>query len=164
MQHIHIPEEGFGALWAALNLTVGMVALIAYKIERRIGEIRSVLLIAILVPGGFLVMGNMHSFYALPFLFLFYIIRGFATPVLKDYINKMSSSEIRATVLSVRNFIIRLYFAMIAPFLGWYSDRYSLSQALLVAGIIFGTLSAITFLLFLKSLKKPLERGQVSKT
>jgi hypothetical protein len=92
--------------------------------------------------------------WALPFLFIFYIVRGFATPVLKDYIHRMSTSDVRATVLSVRNFIIRLGFAIIAPFLGWYTDLYSITQALSLAGIILGILSIGTFLLFLKSLKK----------
>lgn len=51
-------------------------------------------------------------------LLVFYIFRGFATPILKGYINQMTFSEMRATVLSIRNFIIRLMFAAIAPFIG----------------------------------------------
>ena len=39
----------------------------------------------------------------------------------------------RATVLSIRNFIIRLMFAAIAPFIGWLNDMYSLQVALLVS-------------------------------
>lgn len=70
-------------------------------------------------------------------LLVFYIFRGFATPILKGYINQMTFSEMRATVLSIRNFIIRLMFAAIAPFIGWLNDMYSLHAALLVsAGII----------------------------
>ena len=54
-------------------------------------------------------------------------------------------SEMRATVLSIRNFVIRLIFAAIAPFIGWLNDFYSLHVALLVsAGII-----AIPGILFL---------------
>ena len=49
----------------------------------------------------------------------------------------MTFSDMRATVLSIRNFIIRLMFAAIAPFIGWLNDMYSLRIALLVsAGII----------------------------
>ena len=73
----------------------------------------------------------------LAILLVFYIFRGFATPILKGYINQMTFSEMRATVLSIRNFIIRLMFAAIAPFIGWLNDMYSLQAALLVsAGII----------------------------
>ena len=84
---------------------------------------------------------------------MFYIVRGFATPVLKDYINRMTESDKRATVLSVRNFIIRLNFAIIGPFLGWYMDVYTLPQAMLLAGIIFLILSAVSVFLFTKALK-----------
>ena len=64
------------------------------------------------------------------------MIRGFATPILKGYINQMTFSEMRATVLSIRNFIIRLMFAAIAPFIGWLNDVYSLRTALLVSAAI----------------------------
>ena len=61
-----------------------------------------------------------------------------ATPILKGYINQMTLSEMRATVLSIRNFVIRLMFAAIAPFIGWMNDVYSLQIALLTsAAIIF---------------------------
>lgn len=44
----------------------------------------------------------------------------------------------RATVLSIRNFVIRLLFAAIAPLVGWLNDAYSLSVALqITAAIIF---------------------------
>ncbi|MTT25093.1 MFS transporter, partial [Parabacteroides merdae] len=77
------------------------------------------------------------TYAGLAILFVFYIFRGFATPILKGYINQMTFSDMRATVLSIRNFIIRLMFAAIAPFIGWLNDMYSLQVALLVsAGII----------------------------
>mgnify|MGYP000674190830 FL=1 len=48
----------------------------------------------------------------------------------------MTFSEMRATVLSIRNFIIRLMFAAIAPFIGWLNDMYSLRIALLASAAI----------------------------
>ena len=63
-------------------------------------------------------------------------MRGFATPILKGYINRQTFSEMRATVLSIRNFIIRLIFAIMAPFIGWLNDAFSLSFALLMTSII----------------------------
>jgi hypothetical protein len=87
-------------------------------------------------------------------LYLFYLIRGYATPVLKDYINRITASNIRATVLSVRNFIIRLLFALTGPMLGWIKDVYSLPQALTLAGIIFLIFSIFTAILFISSGKE----------
>ena len=87
-------------------------------------------------------------------LYHFYLVRGYATPVLKDYINRITASHIRATVLSVRNFIIRLLFALTGPLLGWVKDIYSLPQALTLAGIIFLIISILTAILFLRSGKE----------
>lgn len=153
-QRMELPIELFGISWTILNLIVGLTAAIAYQIEARLGEKLSVVIIALFIPAGYLAIGPTPGFLALAFLVIFYIIRGFATPVLKDYINRLAESNVRATVLSVRNFIIRLNFALIGPFLGWYTDNYTLKQALLLAGIIFMVLSIITMSLFLKTLNK----------
>lgn len=159
---LELPIELFGLLWTALNLIVGMTAIFAHRIENKIGESLSIIIIAILVPAGYLSLGFTLSYVALGVLVIFYIVRGFATPVLKDYINKIAEANIRATILSVRNFIIRLNFVLIAPFLGWYTDNYTLKQAFLLAGIIFFTLSMLTMVLFLKTLKKKPQSSKLS--
>jgi MFS family permease len=146
-----IPIEGFGLLWTLLNLTVAAVAAIAWKLEQILKEKLSIFLIAILVPAGYLAISYSNLVGSLTILFIFYMVRGFATPVLKDYINRLARSDIRATILSVRNFIIRLNFALIGPFLGWYTDTYTLAQALLLAGIIFLVLSMFTMVLFIRT-------------
>ena len=88
------------------------------------------------------------------------MVRGVATPVLKDYINQITTSDVRATVLSVRSFIIRFLFAIIGPFLGWYSDKFSLQNALLLAGIVFFILSAYTITLWAIAEKRDLSKPQ----
>jgi sugar phosphate permease len=73
------------------------------------------------------------------FLLLFYVVRGIATPVFKNYINLYTPSEMRATILSVRNLIIRIIFAVIGPLLGWLTDHLSLNSAFILAGAIYLT-------------------------
>lgn len=150
---LNLAIELFGLLWTALNLLVGITAIFAHKIEHKLGKTFTIISIAILVPAGYLALGFTLSYMAIGILAIFYMVRGFATPVLKDYINIISEANIRATILSVRNFIIRLNFVLIAPFLGWYTDNYTLKQAFFLAGIIFFSLSIFTVILFLKSLK-----------
>jgi len=108
----------------------------------------------LLLPLGYLSLSKLHLPGGLIVLYFFYLIRGYATPVLKDYINRITVSSIRATVLSVRNFIIRLLFALTGPILGWIKDIYSLPQALGLAGIIFLIISLLTALLFISSGKE----------
>jgi hypothetical protein len=141
----------FGLLWTSLNLTVAITSYTAHRIEFKLGPSRSILIIALLIPCGYLVLSQFHQPIGLIVLYVFYLVRGYATPVLKDYINRITASQIRATVLSVRNFIVRLIFALTGPLLGWMKDVYSLPQALLLAGSIFMVLSLITAILFISS-------------
>jgi hypothetical protein len=77
-----------------------------------------------------------------------------ATPVLKDFINQITPSDIRATVLSVRSLLIRAIFAGIAPLFGWLSDLLTLGQALWIIGLVLMTLALSTITLFLSTLQK----------
>lgn len=133
---IDTPTTLYGIIWTVLNMTVGIAALYSDKLNRLLGENRTYLLILVFISGGYLLVAYNISYFGLFLLFLFYIVRGFATPILKGYINKQTFSEMRATVLSIRNFIIRLLFAAMAPFIGWLSDAYSLSTALQVTALI----------------------------
>lgn len=144
----------FGILWTTLNLTVAITSYTAHRLEKKLGQRWSVLLIALLIPMGYLALSRFHLPIGLLVLYLFYLVRGYATPVLKDYINRITASHIRATVLSVRNFIIRLLFALTGPLLGWVKDIYSLPQALTLAGIIFLIFSILTAILFISSGKE----------
>ena len=51
--------------------------------------------------------------------------------------NQYTQSDIRATILSVRDFIIRIIFAVIGPFLGWITDNVNLKSAFILAGGIY---------------------------
>jgi predicted MFS family arabinose efflux permease len=147
-KHIGLPLSLYGVLWTALNLTVGFAAMAAHRIERWLGPRQTVLSLAILIPAGYLLLGTMQSLPALIILFAFYIFRGIATPILKDYIHRLTTSEVRATVLSVRNFLIRLCFVLVGPAMGMLTDRKGLPTALIFGGAVFLVLSVLFALLF----------------
>ncbi|MEA2105677.1 MAG: MFS transporter [Bacteroidota bacterium] len=148
---IALPVTLFGIFWTMLNLTVGVSAIFAHKIEYKLKQNKTMLWITILIPAGYIAISKIQTLWGLGVLFIFYFVRGVATPVLKDYINKLCDSNIRATVLSVRNFVIRIFFAIIGPFVGWYTDTFNLQAALLLSGIIFFLLAALTFVIYLKN-------------
>ncbi|MCK4880408.1 MAG: MFS transporter [Bacteroidales bacterium] len=150
-EYTNIDIAWFGILWTTLNLTVAITSYTAHRLEKKLGQKRSIMIIALLIPLGYLALSRFHISGGLFVLYLFYLVRGYATPVLKDYINRITASHIRATVLSVRNFIIRLFFALTGPLLGWVKDIYSLPQALALAGIIFLIISVLTAILFISS-------------
>lgn len=142
---IKIPVILFGVVWTLLNLTVGTSSIYAHKVRERYSQKQTTRFIYIAVGIGFIATGAFVSIWIIPVLFLFYLVRGIATPVLKDYINYLIHSEVRATVLSLRNMFIRINFAMIGPLLGWLTDQYSLKTGLLLAGVFFLLSGAVLF-------------------
>lgn len=136
LMHIQLPTGLFGVVWTILNLTVGIAALYSDALNARLGENRTYTLILIFIVCGYIAVSFTLNYFSLFLFFLFYIVRGFATPILKGYINRQTFSEMRATVLSIRNFIIRLIFAAMAPFIGWLNDAFSLAFALQIAALI----------------------------
>ncbi|HCY86629.1 MAG TPA: MFS transporter [Desulfobacteraceae bacterium] len=127
----------FGILIPVLNLVTGAVSMRAWQVEERLGKEGTLFFIAAGIAGGYLLMGIFGTLGGLVCLFLFYGVRGVATPVLRNQINEMTPSDIRATVLSVRSLIIRLSFAGLGPVLGWQADHSGLDTSLLTGGVFF---------------------------
>jgi MFS family permease len=148
---IGLPVEMFGIFWTALNLTVGVSSIFAHRVELFFGKRYTLLVIILLLATGYFLAGITITYWGLAALFLFYFVRGIATPVLKNYINQYTDSEVRATMLSVRNFIIRITFAVIGPLLGWITDSISLNYAFLLAGGIYLLSALVVVLPWLKA-------------
>ena len=144
---VEVPISMFGLLWTLLNLSVGITAIFAYRIERKLGSKTVLIIIALFIPMGYFLLSFFNAQWAILFIFIFYLVRGFASPILKDHIQRETSSDIRATVLSVRNFLIRFIFALTGPLLGWLTDVYSLQQALFLGGIIFLAVGGVLLVL-----------------
>jgi len=147
-----------GIIWTALNMIVGIASLYSDYLTKLFGITKAYILILIFITLGYLVtamlipyLGEFNNPFAIKMgalcllsLLFFYIVRGFVTPLLKGYINRQTHPEMRATVLSIRNFVIRIVFSIIFPVAGWICDNYTndsqtnLSTALyFVAAVIF---------------------------
>jgi len=147
----NLPLSMFGIVWTILNLSVGITAFYAYKIELKLGSVTTAISFTFILAAGFIASGWINSLWGLIFILLFYLARGIATPILKDNINRITPSNMRATILSVRNFIIRVLFAMLGPVYGWAIDKLSLSAALTIAGLVFIVMASISFFFFLRT-------------
>ena len=135
---IDIPIKWFGILWATLNLSVGISSYHAHKFESILKRNTLLLFIGIGIAFCYVFLGFSDTKWGIFWILLIYLIRGIATPVLKNYINEITTSEIRATVLSVRSFFIRASFALTAPFLGWIADIYSINESFWILGVLVG--------------------------
>lgn len=149
-KEVNLPVEWFGIFWTILNLTAGISSVSAHRIEGFLGQKRTIWMSIILLTAGYFLSGMFIYFQGIAFLFLFYFVRGIATPVLKNYMNEHTESEVRATMLSVRNFVIRIVFAVVGPLLGWITDNISLDGAFYTAGLIYLVSSLAVVLPFRK--------------
>ena len=95
-------------------------------------------------------LGFSVSFSGLIFIVIIYLLRGIVTPILRNAINMNTSSNMRATILSVRSFIIRVSFAVLAPILGFLADDYSLNLSFYLLATIVGLISLISAYKFIK--------------
>jgi len=132
-----------GIIAAVLNLVAAIFSASAHHISLRMPPKLILWIIGLLIPISYLLIGWINSVWVLAVLVVFYLIRGVATPVLKDYVNMNTPSDIRATVLSVRNFVIRMVFVVLAPAIGFFTDLYSYQWAFVIVGSIFLILSLI---------------------
>lgn len=141
----------FGVIGAVLNIAVAIPSFYAHVIEKKIDTNKLLILILILICICYIIVSQFVSLWSLSILFIFYIVRGVATPVLRDYMNRHIPSEMRATVMSIRSFIIRMIFASTSPILGYIADVYSLQNALLMCSFLFFILGLISLLYLIKS-------------
>ncbi len=126
----------FGLIFASFQIVTALSSKYAYKLESIFGRKVSLLVLAPIIFMGYLLLGKIVFLFSFLFIFLFQFVRGFSEPLFSDYVNKLTASEIRATVLSVQSLMQRLLHALIIPFIGWIADVYSLLQALTMVGII----------------------------
>lgn len=154
-QKIGLPLALFGVMWTLLNLTAGFSSIYAYKINTKFSERTTYVLVLLSVCVLYLVSGMTICMGGIAILFLFYLIRGASNPIMKDYIHQNTSSEVRATVLSLRDMTIRIFFAFLGPVVGWLTDTCSLRTALSLSSVIFlVTGMVVLFPMFLVPAKK----------
>ena len=136
---IETPLFYYGIIWAGLNIITGITSYYSYLFKHK----NLLIYISLIMVISFILLGYNISMYGLIFIVFIYLIRGIITPTLRNLININSSSERRATVLSLRSFIIRISFAMIAPILGYITDYFDISFVFYSLATIVGLSSIL---------------------
>tara|TARA_E500000331_G_C17271251_1_gene719355 strand:- start:7216 stop:8352 length:1137 start_codon:yes stop_codon:yes gene_type:complete len=140
---VDIPLAYFGILWAGLNFSTGLTSFNAYRFDKIKGGYKILIYIALVMLISFLFLGFNITLFGLIFVVLIYLLRGIVTPILRNAINENTPSNKRATVLSIRSFIIRISFAISAPILGYIADNYSISYSFYAIALIVGVFSIL---------------------
>ena len=154
-----MPLALFGLIWAALRVTVGISALCAARIEKKLGLKGSLVLVIAILIGGFALCAWRQVWWLIPAIATFTIVRGLAMVIFSEAINQHTDSDRRATVLSLESLLCRLLFAPLAPLIGWLADAYSLSTAIALSGLLF----AVTTIFVFRRLVSPKREAALSE-
>jgi MFS family permease len=125
----------FGIIFASFQIVAAITSKYAHRMEEKLGEKYSLGILFFLTGISFLLMSNFIFLFSFSFAFLQQFVRGFHKIVIDDYIHKLTSSEARATIISAKNMIGQLIYALVIPFAGWIADVYTILQAMTVLGI-----------------------------
>lgn len=141
---INIPLAYYGIIWAIFNFSAGITSFNSHHLVNKYDYNKILLSMSLAMTISFILLGSIFSFYGLIFILFIYLFRGVITPILRNEINKNTTSNKRATVLSIRSLIIRISFALTAPLLGFIADNYSLSISFYCLAILVGFFSILS--------------------
>ncbi len=139
----------FWIVFASFHIVAAFSSKYAYKIEEYFWQKTSLISLTFLVWISYLLMSNFVFLFSFSFAFLHQFIRWFRKIIIADYINKLTLSENRATILSVESFAWRIFYSLIIPIFWYITDIFSLIQALSILWIT-SIISGIIVLIFLK--------------
>jgi MFS family permease len=134
---LDVPLVWFGPLWAGINITVAFTARYAAAIRERVGRNRTLWILPCLPAAGFLGMSIVPGFAAIAFAGFIQMTRGFVSVLGSDEVNKLTGSEMRATINSISSGGVRVAFCTIGLSAGLFADSYGLTAAFLVCAVAF---------------------------
>lgn len=132
MEKVGVPLSLFGVVFASFHLFAALISKYADRIEKSLKEDLTLLIMPSLVVISFILMSRFSYLWSVGFVLLQQVSMATHEPILKNYLNRYTPSGIRATMLSVQSMAGNLVFAIAAPFLGSFVDRFSLENALLI--------------------------------
>jgi MFS family permease len=136
MKEVGVPLSLFGVVFASFHLFAALVSKYADKIEKTLKENLTLFFMPILVIISFILMSRFLFLPSICFILLQQASMATHEPILKNYLNRLAPSDIRATMLSVQSMAGNLVFAIAAPFLGSLVDKLGLGNALLIFALV----------------------------
>jgi MFS family permease len=140
---VGLPLVYFGITHAVIVLLGAFASKYTYKLESIVDDRLLLTVIAATMFIAYMALGNILSMWALVFFGVVRVAWGTLSPLTSNMINRMTTSDVRATVLSIRSFVFRSMFTVATPFLGYMADVLTINQAILITGCIGGVLLII---------------------
>ncbi len=140
----------YGVLFAVFQLASAFGSSQAHAVSHRLGEKAS--LASLLGIGAmFVALGAVLSPAMVALIVPLALLWGFGWPVFLDSFNRLTVSEIRATVLSVASMCGSVMFVIISPLFGKLVDAVGLSKSFLALGGVTLTLGTLFLIMIFRS-------------
>ena len=127
----------FGPIWAGANLIVALCAVLSHRVWGALGERGMVLLLALLVWGGYLGLGLAAGVWGFLCYYLLTAMRGMRGPFLLHALQNEIPSATRAGMLSLQSLLFRLVFVATGPLIGRYADSHGADGAFRLIGWLY---------------------------
>lgn len=154
MRDASVSLASFGPVWAGANLVVAIFAVLSHRLRTFLGDRWMILLLVLLVWGGYLGLGLSTGVWGFIFYYLLTAMRGVRGPFLLHVAQSEIPSGNRAGMLSLQSLCFRLLFAITGPLVGIYADTHGVRQTFLLLLIAFLLVLPPLVWLFLKQQKK----------
>lgn len=128
MRECGVPLASFGPVWAGANLVVALFAVASHRLRALLGERGMILLVVLLVWGGYLGLGATVGVWGFLFYYLLTAMRGMKGPYMLHLAQAEIPSATRAGMLSLQSLCFRLMFALSGPLVGRYADAHGVGQ------------------------------------
>ncbi|MFA5273831.1 MAG: MFS transporter [Candidatus Peribacter sp.] len=142
-QMVHFPLQFFGIPNAVALLLGILVSQITSRLTHRIDDRFLFAGIVAVVVGCFFWLSAVHGVIGIAILLLGRACYGAIRPLAADIVSKMTSTETRATVLSLNGFAEKLFFSIASPFIGYVAGAYSLNTAIFFTALIGGCVAVV---------------------
>lgn len=126
-ESLWIPLLYFWILWAIGNFSVGLFSFSAHKLSWVLWDKFLVYIFPLCSCLAYFVLWSSWFLWTLVFMFFFYWVRWVSNVIYMDLINKRIGSENRATILSVKSLLFRMWFLLFWPLVWYVIDAYWLT-------------------------------------
>jgi MFS family permease len=132
----------FGYLWVALQVASGSGSLVAFWLEKKIGIHLSFFSIALFMFLGILLSGLLPFTFSIVFMCFSMFLWGFSVPLTHNALNKLIPSSRRATVLSFKSMLSRVFHVCFTLMISFVLLSQSLEFSMVILAFILGAVSS----------------------
>lgn len=150
MRDAGVSLASFGPVWAGANLIVALFAVLSHRARAFLGERRMILLLVLLVWGGYLGLGYAAGVWGFLFYYLLTAMRGMRGPFFLHAAQAEIPSANRAGMLSLQSLCFRLLFALTGPLVGIYADARGVGNTFRLLFVVYLLVLPPLVWLFLK--------------